>query len=57
MLISATQITKTKSIVILQVLLKTRRQRCDKGSTELYYLFIAADSIVDDIIFIESNVL
>jgi len=47
----------TKSIAIAEILSKIIKQRRNKGSTELYCLFTAADSIVDDISFIRRIVL
>jgi len=52
-------VTKQKIIQNLfpQILSKTGKEECNKGSTELYCRFIAADSIVDTIIFITHIVL
>jgi len=37
-------------MAIPQIMSKTGKQRCNEGSTELYCLFIAADSIVDALV-------
>jgi len=49
--------TDTKVIAVPQILLKTGKLWHDKGSTELYCLFIAAGSVVDAISFIRCIVL
>jgi len=41
----------TKSVAIPQIPSKTGKLWCDKGSTELYCLFVAADSVDDAIYF------
>jgi len=46
-----------KLIAIPQICLKTGKQWCNKGNTELYCLFIAADSIDNAISFIRCIVL
>jgi len=57
-LISATQMKKnTKFVAVPQISSKTGKQWCDKRSTELYCLFVAADSIVDAISFIRRIIL
>ena len=56
-LISVTRTKNTKFIAVPQILSKSGKPWRNKGSTELYCLFIAADSIVDAISFIRRIVL
>ena len=56
-LINTTQTKSTKFVVVLLISSQTGKQWHNKESTELYCLFLAADSIVDSISFIRHIVL